>query len=401
MHVVADTTALVADGIITSNQAEVLKQRSRQVMVGLAINTLLCLGILSATGGLILWLKDALAVAICGAVAVGIGLAILSRKLEHLRMFGNAATLIGAGMLVGGGTLELVDKYEAVAGPVLAVSGLVLWLVALQAFRRNVLGAAFVVGAIAVMGLAVHLLGLGFAIELWSLAGLPVSLFYLYASVALAASGWVLDVRLVSALAILPFAQMLDTGTFYMHAIYAFYSPEPTLSIVQMSLLVAACVWIMKTRQERTARHARIIAVLAFVTANLCALVGSLWGDVVGETIWGPTLPEGRNSKTWELYRQELDTFRETAMTIPEGAFSILWAVALIAIALWAAHRNMRGLFNTALVFGVIHAYTQLFESFGDEPLAYVIGGFILIPVAWGMWQMDQALQKRGENSAG
>ncbi|MGB1387881.1 MAG: hypothetical protein ACPG61_03235, partial [Paracoccaceae bacterium] len=93
--------------------------------------------------------------------------------------------------------------------------------------------------------------------------------------------------------------------------------------------------------------------------------------------------------------------FRETAMTIPEGAFSILWAVALIAIALWAAHRNMRGLFNTALVFGVIHAYTQLFESFGDEPLAYVIGGFILIPVAWGMWQMDQALQKRGENSAG
>ena len=401
MHVVADTTALVADGIITSNQAEVLKQRSRQVMVGLAINTLLCLGILSATGGLILWLKDALAVAICGAVAVGIGLAILSRKLEHLRMFGNAATLIGAGMLVGGGTLELVDKYEAVAGPVLAVSGLVLWLVALQAFRRNVLGAAFVVGAIAVMGLAVHLLGLGFAIELWSLAGLPVSLFYLYASVALAASGWVLDVRLVSALAILPFAQMLDTGTFYMHAIYAFYSPEPTLSIVQMSLLVAACVWFMKTRQERTARHARIIAVLAFVTANLCALVGSLWGDVVGETIWGPTRPEGWSSETWELYQQELDAFRETAMTIPEGAFSILWAVALIAIALWAAHRNMRGLFNTALVFGVIHAYTQLFESFGDEPLAYVIGGFILIPVAWGMWQMDQALQKRGENSAG
>ena len=401
MHVVADTTTLVADGIITSNQAEVLKQRSRQVMVGLAINTLLCLGILSATGGLIFWLKDALAVAICGAVAVGIGLAILSRKVEHLRMFGNAATLIGAGMLVGGGTLELVDKYEAVAGPVLAVSGLVLWPVALQAFRRNVLGAAFVVGSIAVIGLAVHLFGIGFAIERWSLAGLPVSLFYLYASVALVASGWVLDVRLVSALAILPFAQMLDTGTFYTHAVYAFYSPESTLSIVQMSLLVAACVWFMKTRQERTARHARIIAVLAFVTANLCALVGSLWGDVVGETIWGPTRPEGWSSETWELYQQELDAFRETAMTIPEGAFSILWAIALVAVALWAAHRNMRGLFNTALVFGVIHAYTQLFESFGDEPLAYVIGGFILIPVAWGMWQMDQALQKRSENSTG
>ena len=142
-----------------------------------------------------------MAVAICGAVAVGIGLAILSHKVEHLRMFGNAATLIDAGMLVGGGTLELVDKYEAVAGPVLAVSGLVLWPVALQAFRRNVLGALVVVGSIAVMGLAVHLFGIGFAIERWSLAGLPVSLFYLYASAALVASGWVLDVRLVSALA--------------------------------------------------------------------------------------------------------------------------------------------------------------------------------------------------------
>ena len=44
MHVVADTTTLVADGIITSNQAEVLKQRSRQVMVGLA-GSLACMQI--------------------------------------------------------------------------------------------------------------------------------------------------------------------------------------------------------------------------------------------------------------------------------------------------------------------------------------------------------------------
>lgn len=401
MHVVADTTSLVADGVINSEQAEILEQRSRQVMVGLAINTLLCLGILSATGGLIFWLKDALAVAICGAVAVAVGLAILGRGMERLRMFGNAATLIGAGMLVGGGTLELVDKYETIAGPTLALTGLVLWVTALQAFRRNLLGAPFVIGSIAVMGLAVHLFGLGFSIERWALAGLPVSAFYLYAAITMAFSGWLLDVRLVSALAVVPFAQMLDTGTFYMHAVYAFYSPEPTLSIVQMSLLVAACVWVMQTREERTARHARIIAVLAFVTANLCALVGSLWGDVVGETIWGPQRPEDWGSDAWDTYRAARDAFRETAMVIPEGAFSILWAIALIAIALWAAHRNMRGLFNTALVFGVIHAYTQLFESFGDEPLAYVIGGFVLIPVAWGMWQMDQALQKRSANSAG
>ncbi|MEL6978006.1 MAG: cisplatin damage response ATP-dependent DNA ligase, partial [Pseudomonadota bacterium] len=45
--------------------------------------------------------------------------------------------------------------------------------------------------------------------------------------------------------------------------------------------------WIARHRPERIARHARVLAVLGFVVANLCALVGSLFGDYVGETIWG------------------------------------------------------------------------------------------------------------------
>lgn len=45
-------------------------------------------------------------------------------------------------------------------------------------------------------------------------------------------------------------------------------------------------------------------------------------------------------------------------------------------------------MFNTALTFAAIHAYTQLFESFGDEPLAYVIGGLAAIPLAWGLWRL-------------
>ena len=44
---------------------------------------------------------------------------------------------------------------------------------------------------------------------------------------------------------------------------------------------------------------------------------------------------------------------------------------------------------NTALTFAAIHAYTQLFESFGDEPLAYFIGGLAAIPLAWGLWRLN------------
>ena len=52
-------------------------------------------------------------------------------------------------------------------------------------------------------------------------------------------------------------------------------------------------------------------------------------------------------------------------------------------------------MFNTALTFAGIHAYTQLFETFGDEPLAYVIGGLAAIPLAWGLWRLDGWLSQR------
>ena len=45
MFVVADTDALVADGIIRVDAAEEMKRRGRGVMVTLAINMVLCFGI--------------------------------------------------------------------------------------------------------------------------------------------------------------------------------------------------------------------------------------------------------------------------------------------------------------------------------------------------------------------
>ncbi len=389
MHAIADTDKLVADGIITTDQARTIEVRARQAMVMLAINSVLCFGIIAATSGLIVWLADPMAVAVGGTLALVIGLLILAKSDELFAMFGNAAALIGAGMLIGGASIELMDKYKDIAGWSMIFGGAVILLITARALLNGGLTARFVTGSILLMGLAVHIVGLGYLLDQGQVSGVLVSLFYLYAAVLLFASGWLTNVRLVSALAIIPFAQMLDTGTFYFHAAYAFYSPEPTLSILQMALLIALCVWAAKSMPERTARHVRVLGVLAFVIANLCALVGSLWGDVVGETIWGPGHYRYDADMTWQEFGDLREAFELTALVISENVFSVLWAVALAGMIFWSAQRSQRGLFNTAITFAAIHAYTQMFESFGDEPLAYVLGGIAAIPLAWGMWRLN------------
>lgn len=136
---------------------------------------------------------------------------------------------------------------------------------------------------------------------------------------------------------------------------------------------------------------------MAFIVANLCALVGSLWGDFVGETIWGPGYRRWDAGISWDEWRVMRDAFRETAVFLSANLYSVLWAAALVALILWAANRAQRGLFNTALTFAGIHAYTQVFETYSEEPLAYVIGGLAAIPLAWGMWRLDHWIVSRRE----
>ncbi|MDJ0824429.1 MAG: hypothetical protein QNJ16_02885 [Rhodobacter sp.] len=396
MFAVADTDRLVHDAVITADQARIIEARARETMVSLGINAILTLGILFATGGLIVFLANAVAVAVFGALALGIGLAILFGGSELYRMFGTAAALIGAGMLLGGATVELLDTFEDQAGSVMAAGGLVVLGLAAWGFLKAHPALRFVMGAIFLMGLAMHLGGLAILLEQSEVTGFFKALFHLYAACLLVAAGALVDVRFVTALAIVPFAQMLETGTAYWHAVYVFYSPEPTLSILQMAVLVGVCVVLAHRLGERLARHARVLAVMGFVVANLSALVGSLWGDVVGETLWGPG-SFSASGLDWEAYEAAREAFLASALAISENVFSILWAVALVAMVFWAAHANQRGLFNASLTFGAIHAYTQFFESFGDEPLAYVIGGLAAIPLAWGMWRFNQVLKRRAE----
>ena len=397
MHSLADTRKLVSDGVITESQARVIETRAREILVALSINTLLCAGIIAATFGTIFWLADATSVAIFGTLLLGAGLLILARAGAVVRMFGNASALIGAGMLIGGAAIELGNKYPDQAGWIMTVGGLIIAAIAARAMVWGGLTTRFVQGAILLMGLALHLGGVGVLAEDWAISGALRSVIYLYAALVIAGAGWLIDIRFVTALAIIPFAQMLETSTGYFHAAYVFYSPEPTLTILQMGTLVAGMLWLAARLPQRQARHAGTLAIMGFVVANLSALVGSLFGDVVGQSLWGPGHGYWNGAENdYDAWQAADEAFRQTALIISENVYSVLWAVALAGIGVWAAHSGRRVLFNAALTFGGIHAYTQLFESFADEPLAYVIGGFAMIPLAWGVWRLNQWFSTRG-----
>ena len=124
-HVV-QTETLVDEGILTPDQAKIIARRSRQVMVSLAINSVLCFGIIAAALGFISLLGDALAVAIVGGFFLGIGTTILVKATDVYRMFGIASALIGSGMLVGGAAAEIVSTFsDDTAGLIMLGLGLI------------------------------------------------------------------------------------------------------------------------------------------------------------------------------------------------------------------------------------------------------------------------------------
>ena len=395
-HVV-QTETLVAEGILTADQGSIIARRSRQVMVSLVINSVLCFGIIAAAIGFVLWLGNALAVAIVGGLFLASGTYILLKTDALYRMLGNASALIGAGMLTFGGMFDLVDKLgEKNGGLALIAIGAVALVVTLAAFLRSPLHTRFLTGSLILLAGALHVAGLyiwGYAVDL---SGVPITLIHGYVAALFIAVGMLIDVRLITALAIVPFAQMLETGTFYWSAMYAFYSPEPTLSILQLLAAMAVCIALAKVLTDRYRRHTHMFGIMAFIVANLCFLVGSLFGDTIGLTLWGPGRSSWRFDGNYEDYRAARDAFDATALHISEHVYSIVWAILLVVAAVWSGHTNRRGIFNAAMTFGAIHAYTQAFETFYDEPFAYVVGGLAAIPLAWGLWRLND----RFENSA-
>lgn len=399
LHVVADTTRLIDEGVISAEQAAVIEAQSRDTAVKLLVNGVLCLGILASTGGLIFWLADAAVVAFVGCCLLIGGLAILRWGGELFRIFGNGAALIGAGLLIGGACVELMRAYEDVAGSAMTIAGGVAAVIACLGFVRAPSHIRFAAGAVLLMAVAAHLTGVGYLLLRDDVSGWVVSAGYLYAAALIGGVGALTDVRLATAAAIIPFAQALDTGASHPTAPYAVYSPEPTLSIAQMAVLIVLCLWVAARMDERIARHARQLAILAFVVANISALVGSLSGDFVGESLWGPGPWCCETGVTSETFIEARRVFRESALVVSKEIYAAVWGVALIALAYWAAVGNRRGLFNASLGFAGLHAFTQLSERLGAEPLTFVIGGAIAIPMAWTMWRLNLWLVARADDA--
>ncbi len=356
----------------------------------LTINLLLTGGIIAATAGFIAWLADPVSVAILGGTAFVSGIALLRIFPDRFSMFGNAAALIGAGLLIGGASVELATNYVSVAPWTMSGIGALIAMTGLWCFLRRRTGLGFLIGSITLMGTAMHLFGLA----AFELEGFLAAAYFLYAAAIIFGAGILFDLRFLSALAILPFAQMLGASTSYWHAAYAFYSPEATLSICQMGGLAAVFLWLRNGSPDRIGRHLGVAAILAFVVMNMCFLVGSLWGDEVGRHIWAPNYSD-RAALGIEKYSAALEAYRANAITISAEVYSVVWLVLLLALIAFSAIKVQRGLLNASLTFLGIHLYTQMFESYGEQPLAWALGGVAAIPAAWGLLQVNRWIKSR------
>ena len=390
MTQVINTKLLLEEGLLNEAQAAEIMRRSRETMLALVVNIVLCAGIIAASLGFVFWIADAFGVALLGAAFLGLGIFVLTKADALYRLLGHASTLIGAGMLFAGGAIELIDKYERIADIALFGGGAAVTAAAAYAFLKAPAALRFTTGAVTLGGVALHLTGAGLLID--GLSGLPVAALYLYAAALIAAAGTFVNVRAVTALAIAPFAQVFDTGTAYFHAAYVFYSPEPTLTILQMGAAMGLLGWAMTRLPERTGRHAGILAIMAAVVGNLAFLVASLWGDEIGASFFRDEAPRYGDFDDWRDYQAAYELWKEQFIQISEHVFSAVWAVLLIVGAWIAAATHRRGLFNASVTFLGIHAYTQLFETFSDEPMVYALGGLAAIPAAWGLWRLNQKM---------
>ena len=121
-HVV-QTEALIEEGFLTREQGAEIARRSRETMLALVVNIVLCGGIIAASLGFVFWIADPFGVALLGLAFLVAGLATLVRAGDLYRMLGHAATLIGGGMLIAGAGIEIAERLPGTAHWALLTAG--------------------------------------------------------------------------------------------------------------------------------------------------------------------------------------------------------------------------------------------------------------------------------------
>ncbi|HKY86622.1 MAG TPA: hypothetical protein VJL90_07680 [Pseudorhodoplanes sp.] len=193
-----------------------------------------------------------------------------------------------------------------------------------------------------------------------------------------AASAVIARSSLVMALAVLALSACFGARTGYMHAMYSLTIQEPTITIILFSALALTAYLISKGLKADYERLAITAARTSILLINFGFWIGSLWGDRL--MLWqrmgasGP-LPSGSP---------------RPGIVIPDYAFSIGWAVALLAVGIWGARENRRWVVNIAAVFGGIHFYTQWFNILGANALSVLGGGALILLIAMALYRYNK-----------
>lgn len=184
---------------------------------------------------------------------------------------------------------------------------------------------------------------------------------------------------LLIAASVLVIGACLGSSSDYRHAMYTLTVEEPTLTIVVFALIALATYLLSLRLTAQYERLALIAARTAVLMINFGFLVGSLWGD--------------RLLRLRSLINSDpsiLHDYTARSQMISPLAFSIGWALALVAAGAWAVKVNRRWIVNIVAVFAALHFYTQWFEKLGATPVTVLLAGLLLLAFAFGLWSFNR-----------
>ncbi|WP_457746601.1 hypothetical protein [Sulfurimonas sp.] len=172
---------------------------------------------------------------------------------------------------------------------------------------------------------------------------------------------------LLAVLATLVLSSAIGARTAYIHASYFLSLTAPLFTIILFSIFAVVLYQISKRVSHEYERIAVISARTSVFLVNLAFWIGSLWGE-------------------------NIESF---GVIIPDTVFAIVWAIALIATAIWSWKKNRRWVLNTVVTFGGIHFYTQWFEHLGASAGTVLVAGLLALGFAIGL----RNINKRMKNS--
>jgi len=207
----------------------------------------------------------------------------------------------------------------------------------------------------------------------------------LIVTAALAAASLLARSGLLAALAVIALSATLGARTGYSHATYSLAIFEPTLTVVLFSALALAAYLGSLRLKADYEWLAIMVARTSILLVNFGFWVGSLWGDPL-------FLLRG--------FKEHDPAMMMKSIVVPPYVFGIGWAVVLIGAALWAVTVNRRWLVNIAAAFGAIHFYTQWFEHLGATPVSVLLGGVLMLAIAFGLWTFNRKMAATGGSAA-